>query len=257
MGCFSTNCAVSKLPIYRHPVVGIPISRNPHVDTRRVACYPDADWQIDGFPFFGVNDEYGRIENFEDGKYHTLNVKKYGKITEDMMTSWSQPDAKNKEATSIMFIHRPIWNELIKRHMGLAKKVYAEALERDNQFKLIEQESYKKTFGKKMKTEEEKKKFQKYLADLIYKVPTFQHDGTGFSYEFAKWCNKNYTPLIKRALIDLLAFSESCWTTHTLFAAPFTIGPQISNWKEEASWTQFVAQFAAAMRKERVDDGCD
>jgi hypothetical protein len=42
MGCFSTNCAVSKLPIYGHPVVGIPISKNPYVGTRRIACYPDA-----------------------------------------------------------------------------------------------------------------------------------------------------------------------------------------------------------------------
>lgn len=257
MGCFSTNCAVSKLPIYRHPVVGIPISKNPFVYSRRVACYPDADWQLDGFPFFGDNDEYGRIENFENGKYHALNLKKYEQITEDMMTSWSQPDAKIKNVKSIMFVHRPIWDELIKRHIGLAKKVYAECLERGNELKLIEQESYKKTFKKNVKTEEEEKKFQEFLDNLIYKVPSFQNDGSGFSYEFTKWCHINYNPLIKTALMELLAFSESCYATHTLFEAPSTIGSQISNWKEEASWTQFVAQFAAAERKERADDESD
>lgn len=246
MGCFSSVCIVSKLPIYGHSIVGIPLSRQPYSG---IACYPDAFWQLDGFPFYGDNDDYGRIENYEDKKYHKLNIKRYGEITEELIDDWCQP----KGDKSMMFIHRPIWDELMKRWLGFAEAFYKELMEREN-FRWngsVSREKFEETLKK---LPAKKRKELKALIPADRKSPTFGHEGIGISHNFSEWCNKNYSPLIKTGLLDLIALNLSCKDTHTLFLSTYTVGEQISDWKEEASWTKFVAQFAASERKRRVKD---
>jgi hypothetical protein len=243
MGCFSSVCAVSKLPIYGHPIVGIPLLKNK--STRRTACYPNADWELDGFPFFGENDGYGRIEDFEKGKYHKLNLARYGVIPKEMIDQWSQPQGDQ----SIMYIHRSIWDQLMVRWSDQATIFYKDLMKMAKEEGGREQEIWKKTIKRLPDLED-------MLDKVMRKVPAFRHDGIGISFNFSQWCNEHYQPAMKKALLDLVTLSISCTYTHTLYASPWTLGEQISDWKEEAKWQKFVAKFASETYKKQKEETC-
>lgn len=246
MGCFSCVCIVSKLPIYGHPVVGIPIRKNPYPGGR---CYPNADWEIDGFPFFGENDDYGRIEDYEDGSYHALNEKRYGPGLKEedhyknLMNQWCQP----KGAQSIMFIHRPIWDELMKLHREDAIEHYAQSME----YTETDSNRFIRMSAKHLPEE----KREEYINKCLKRVPYFRGEGVGISDKFLTWCQENYMDSVKEGLIDLLAFNNSCNFTHTIFMPTYTIGEQISGWSYEADWHEFIAFFAKQTRAKLGEDG--
>lgn len=247
MGCFSCVCIVSKLPIYGHPVIGIPIKKNPHPS--RVRCYPNADWEIDGFPFFGNNDDYGRIEDYEEGPYNALNEKRYGPELKDedhdknLMNQWCQPEGNQ----SIMFIHRPVWDELMNLHREDAVRHYARSME----YTETDSNRFIKMSAKHLPEE----KRQEYLNKCLKIVPYFRGETVGFSDKFLEWCQENYTDSVKEGLIDLLAFSSSCNFTHTLFMPTYTVGEQISGWSYESEWHLFIAHFAKKTRAKFVEEG--
>lgn len=236
MGCFSCVCIVSKLPIYGHPVVGIPIRKAKLSSGRRIACYPNTDWEIDGFPFVGDNDDYGRIEDYEDGPYHELNLKRYGEALsgEDLMRDWCQPSGDE----SIMFVHRPVWDKLLRTHRKEAEMVYKRSLEDTNHFAI----SLRKSLKSKAPSLND--------ISILKKVPNFSSEGCEFSRPFTKWCEDNYIPDVEDALTNLLAFGISCIYTHTIFQATYTVGEQISSWNYEAKWYKFLASFAKNTRDE-------
>lgn len=234
MGCFSCVCIVSKLPIYGHPVVGIPIRRVKVSSGRRIACYPNTDWEIDGFPFFGDNDDYGRIEDYENGPYHELNLKRYGEALSgrELMDGWCQPPGDE----SIMFVHRPVWDKLMRAHKKEAERIYKISLQNTNHFAI----SLRKSLRSKV--------LSFNGISILKKVPNFSSEGCGFSQPLTLWCEDNYTPEVKKALIDLLAFDISCTYTHTIFQTTYTVGEQISSWTYEAKWYKFLASFAKDMK---------
>lgn len=247
MGCFSCVCIVSKLPIYGHEVVGIPIIKDKYADRaeegdRRIACYPNTDYYINGFPFFGENDDYGRIENYESGKYHKLNVKLFGaKGLEEKIDNWSQPTGKE----SIMYIHRPVWDEIQKTW----RKQAAAMIKRE-----LADDSFTRINIKLAAASMTRKQFEEYEKKMKKHIPDFKGEYCGIPYELTSWCNQNYDPLMDEAILDLMALDVSCLYTHTIYMPTYTIGEQISDWKAEAKWTKFLASFAGAERKKVIKE---
>ena len=256
MGCFSSVCVISKLPIYECPIVGIPILKNKYTGSR-VACYPGTDWELDGFPIFGENDSYGRIDQFEKGKYHKLNIARYKgmKSADDfrkdikdnfmrLITDWSQPTGNQ----SIMYIHLPVWEYLMKHWRKAAESLYNEemgyAREDDASNAKIYSEIMKSKESKKVKNAIQKYKNSVERISTSTKIPWFRGDSLGISFDLIKWCNKNYEDLMRDAIIDLIALSISCTFTHSLFMPTYTVGEQMSGWKEETEFHQFVADIA-------------
>jgi len=164
-----------------------------------------------------------------------------------MIDEWSQPEGDK----SIMYIHRPIWDELMVRWTDQAKLIYKEYMKQAVEESHREQKVWKKSIERLPG-----KGLEDMLGKLMRKIPAFRHDGIGISFNFAQWCNEHYQPLMKKALLDLVALSISCTYTHTLYASPWTLGEQISDWKEEAKWHKFVAKFAAEECKKRKEDMC-
>jgi hypothetical protein len=223
MGCFSSVCAVSKLPIFGHPVVGIPVIKAP-VSCTRTACYPGTDWKICGFPFFGDNDEYGGIKNYQEGFYHKLNVKMFGKqieSDENFLRKWDTVRDEN-----IMFIHRSVWDKLMDEFKDRATFFYRKNLKDSNRFAVAMNNTHN------------------IKENYIRKVPEFNHEDSGFSRNFIKWCEENYSFKVKKAVVDLLAFDISCTYTHTVYHPAHSVGVQMSDWKFETEWCDFLCKFA-------------